>query len=135
MLTAQLVRPPAALAVGATYCVGNQAQAPAECVRVFRTLDDASRLNYVAGDTLKLEGGTTFRGPLWFDPGESGTAADPITITSYGTGRARIETTTQPAKAGVDIYDAQGFRVSNLDLQGAGATTSTTGGVQFFNDL
>ncbi len=66
---------------------------------------------------------------------------EPITVTSYGDGRAVIETRSQPLRPGVDIYDAGGFRISNLEVEGAGALTatngtlSTTGGVQFYNDL
>lgn len=98
----------------------------------WKTLTRASTHNYEPGDSVLLEGGATFSGELWFDPGEGGTASAPIGIGSYGGGRATINGGGGTA---INIYDAGGFEISNLSLVGSGSGSSTGNGVQLFNDL
>ena len=131
-LSAQLPAATPAGAAGSVYCVKRPGGvAPAECRVVYTTLNDASRRNYQAGDTLKLEGGATFRAPLWFDPGESGTASAPITITSYGAGQATIDARNTERGMGIDIYNAGGFEIRDLTVVG---NSPAGNGVQFYND-
>ena len=131
LLTSLFVAAPVS-AAGTVYCVSPTGTPGEGCTNAttFRTLNDASRRNYGPGDTLKLQGGATFRGPLWFDPGESGTASAPITVTSYGSGRALIDSRNTERGLGIDVFNAGGIEISNIDLVGNSAAGS---GVQFYN--
>ena len=130
---ALLLAAPSVKAAATVYCVSPTGTPGEGCTAAttFRTLNDASRRNYAPGDTLKLQGGASFRGPLWFDPGESGTASAPIKITSYGTGRATIDARNTDRGLGIDIYDAGGFEISDLNLIGNSAAGN---GLQLYND-
>src|SRR5574340_53159 len=54
----------------------------------WRTIAKLNGVSFAAGDRILFEGGQTFTGTLAFDRGDAGTEAGPITVTSYGTGRA-----------------------------------------------
>ncbi len=71
LLIGQVTAPSPARAAGTTYCVGKNVPSVCTAATTFANLDQASRHNYQRGDTLMLQGGAEFRGPLWFDPGES----------------------------------------------------------------
>jgi hypothetical protein len=94
-----------------------------------------ARVNSAAlhpGDTVLFQGGATFTGLLYLGPGEGGTSSAPITLGSYGTGRATISGGTGTA---ISVYDVAGISIKNLIVVGSGATTSTTDGISFYNDL
>ena len=94
----------------------------------WRTL---ARVNAVAlqpGDRVLLRAGDTFAGGLSLDAKDAGTAAAPVTITSYGAGRAHI---AAGRGAGIYVHNAGGVQVSNLLVTGTGAAS----GIVFFNDL
>ena len=94
------------------------------------------------GDSIFLQGGSTFNGGLYFDPADSGNDAsgnliDPITLTSFGTGRATINAGD---RFGLYGYNNGGFNISNLNFRGSGVnpngtTTSIDDGISFYTDL
>jgi hypothetical protein len=92
------------------------------------TLTKASTVTLTAGDSILLKSGDTWTGQT-LTPQGSGTAADPITISSYGTG-------AQPAISpgiGVETYAIHlvndgGFSISNL------AISNTYGGIVYYGD-
>ena len=100
----------------------------------FQTLAaiDARVLN--AGDQVLLAGGATFDGTITLTAADGGTAAAPITISSYGTGQATLNA---GAGDGIDVTDTAGVDISNLAIVGTSAIAlSTTGaGIQLTNDL
>ena len=103
----------------------------------WRTIDKvntqaaASRIS--SGDQILFAGGEVFTGGLYFGPGSGGTASSPIAIGSFGSGRATISAPS--TKDGFFAYNAAGFRIANLNFQGAGASLSTKQGISFYNDL
>jgi hypothetical protein len=87
-------RPDGSVRVPRTYYLSpagadtNPGTSPA---RPWKTLARASRVRYGAGDRILLSGGHTFAGALGFTPHNArGTARAPITVSSYGKGRATI---------------------------------------------
>jgi hypothetical protein len=71
---------------------------------------------YHAGDHLLFRGGQTFVGGLRLNGANSrGTAKAPVTIGSYGTGKALIATDEE---AGLSARDLGGLRITNLAFRG-----------------
>ena len=104
---------------------------PGTLARPWETVDAGNATNFRAGDSILFQGGATFTGSLlYLDMNDKGTPAAPITIGSYGTGRATIVGTDGGA---IFCYDTAGVSIQNLNLVGTGST-STAGGIFFYND-
>ncbi|HLL25730.1 MAG TPA: hypothetical protein VK427_26515 [Kofleriaceae bacterium] len=94
----------------------------------WRTLSKVSGTSFLPGDRIFLQGGQTFNGRLAFGIDDAATAANPITVSSYGTGRATI---SSGLNEGIYVRDLGGFEISNLNLVGAGRGSSMKNGVFF----
>jgi hypothetical protein len=69
------------------------------------------------GDRILFRGGATFQGGLYLDDTSlAGTAANPVTIGSYGGGRATIS--VPPDGDGIGISDAGAVLIQGLDFVG-----------------
>ena len=103
--------------------------------------DALNSTTFNPGDNIFLRGNTTFNGGLYFDPADSGNDAsgnliDPITLTSFGDGRATINAGND---TGLFAFNNGGFNIANLNFRGSGValngtTTSTGSGINFFTD-
>lgn len=121
--------------LGATYYVsptGNDSASGTSPATAWRTLDRVTAASLLPGDRVLLRAGSTFSGGLYLQPGESGTPGAPISISTYGSGRARI---SAGAGTGIFVYDAEEIAISNLVLAGSGASSNTGDGISFYNDL
>ncbi|UHD14840.1 right-handed parallel beta-helix repeat-containing protein [Thiocapsa bogorovii] len=105
---------------------GSSSQAP------WRSLNKINDLILDPGDRVFLRGGDNFSGSLFFDAFDRGTAASPIRIGSYGTGRATI---LAGDGDGILAYNTAGFVISNLNLRGSGADVNDGAGIIFYTDL
>ncbi len=110
-------------AAGADSNAGTSPLAP------WRTLSRVNAIALRAGDRVLLQAGDTFSGTLSLDAGDTGTAAAPIAIASYGNGRAII---SSGASAGIFAYNTAGVSIANLNLIGSGGAAS---GISFYTDL
>lgn len=81
------------------------------------------------GDRVLLRGGDIFSGRLMLDALDSGTPTAPVSIASYGAGRATIRSGTRTA---ITAYNAAGIRVQNLNVVGDG--TGSSSGIVFYTD-
>jgi hypothetical protein len=108
---------------GADSNMGTSAAAP------WRTLARVNAVALRAGDRVLLRADDTFPGTLTLDSGDTGSAASPIVITSYGSGRATIWAGTG---GGVWVYNTAGVTIANLAVAGAGGAAS---GINFYTDL
>jgi hypothetical protein len=129
-----LVTVKSASAAGTTYYVsptGSDSNNGTSTSTPWKTITHVNSVHFNAGDTILFKGGSSFSGELYFAPGESGTAASPITVNSYGTGDATISGGSGSA---IYAYDAAGFDIFNLTLTGAGAGSNTGSGINFYND-
>ena len=95
------------------------------------TIAKANGLDLDPGDRVLFMGGATFSGGLTLDAQDAGTAAEPVVIGSYGTGRATINA---GGGAGVYAYNVAGLEVRDLVVRGTGVATNTTDGVSFYMD-
>lgn len=125
-----LAAPAAAAADGAqTYYVsssGSDARDGLSPATAWRTLQAASDHVFSTGDTLLLEGGSTFAGPLYLDAQDSG-----VTVGSFGSGRARV---LAQGTNGVLGYDTSNVTIHDLDVVGDAAAYASKGGVSFYSD-
>jgi hypothetical protein len=97
----------------------------------WRTIGKLNSIAFTSGDRILFEGGQTFQGNLVFEADDAGTAARPITITSYGSGRATLAAGTG---TGIRIFNTAGFVVSNLTIVGSGPTMNTGSGILLRTD-
>jgi Right handed beta helix region len=105
--------------LAATYYVspgGNDAAAGTSQATAWRTLAKVNGAKLQPGDSVLLEGGQTFAGPLvvW----ASGASGSPITFGSYGAGRATIAGQTNNI---VFLHAASWVTIQNLRLTAEGA--------------
>lgn len=102
--------------IGSNYYIspnGNDANDGLSPATAFQTLQHVNTINFLPGDVIQLEGGQTHAGKLKFT--ESGTFANPITITSYN-GIARVQTLNHGLS--ILIEDASHFIIKNLIVEG-----------------
>ena len=128
--------PTAALAAGNTYYVsaaGDDSNTGTSASDAWRTVGRANARDLQPGDRVLFAGGQTFSGTVGVNAEDAGTAASPVTIGSYGDGRATIEA---GAGKGVSVYNAGGVEVRDLRLGGAGYAAGNRGsGVELYTDL
>jgi hypothetical protein len=117
-----------------TYYVnpaGNDRNAGTSPANAWRTIGRVNKVNFQPGDRILFQGGASFAGNLSFDSGDLSMAAAPITVGSYGTGRATIDA---GAGTGISVADARDFRVLGLTIVGSGYSSNTGDGIRFVND-
>ncbi|NBT12740.1 MAG: hypothetical protein EBS56_04015 [Planctomycetia bacterium] len=118
----------------ATYYVsptGSDSRSGTSAASAWKTIAKVNNSSFSPGDSILFEGGKVFADGLWFSKG--GTATNPITIGSYGTGQATISPAA--GESGFYAYNCGGIALKNLKVLGVGAATSTKSAVGFFNDL
>src|SRR4051794_29956445 len=89
---------------------GNDAAAGSSAATAWRSLARVNAVALRAGDRVLLDGAAVLTGTLAFDAADGGTAAAPISVTSYGTGRATINA---GAGSGISVYNTAGISISN----------------------
>jgi hypothetical protein len=96
----------------------------------WQTLSKVSVLKLNPGDKLLLKGGDIFTGYLFLDS-VLGTPENPVTIASYGTGRAMIHSGNTFA---LFISNSRYVDVNNINAVGAGRKDgNTNSGIEFYN--
>ena len=129
------VAPGPVQAAGTEYYVsrsGNDSAAGTSPNRAWRSIDRVNEQDFKPGDRILFEGGQTFRGSLSFDDSDRGTPDQPVTITSYGTGRATLDARRD---TGIYVEAAGGFVISNINIAGSGRDSNGGDGISFFNNL
>jgi hypothetical protein len=122
-------------AQAATYYVrptGNDASSGTSEQTAWRTLGRVSSADLNAGDRVLLEAGAVFAGQLRFGPEDAGTATNPVTVGSYGSGRAMIEPGDQ---TGLRVHNAGGYAIAGLVLRGSGRGQNAGSGIHFLNTV
>ena len=102
----------------------------------WKTIAKLNTRSFRAGDKILLSGGSTFFGNLTLGSDDSGSATNPITIGSFGQGRATIN---GGEGCCIFIYNTSGIIVKDLILSGNwDAVTqkgNTTAGLSIYIDL
>jgi hypothetical protein len=118
-----------------TYYVspsGNDRNNGLSANHAWRTISKVNSFTFQAGDAILFQGGATFTGNLSFNAADSGTAAAPIRISSYGSGRATLNAGTG---TGIFVYQTGGYVISNLNLRGSGYANGNRGSsILFYTD-
>ncbi|MYS73950.1 right-handed parallel beta-helix repeat-containing protein [Streptomyces sp. SID5926] len=97
----------------------------------WRSLTRADKAELRPGDRLLLQGGARFAGTVTVGKGEAGDASRPVTVGSYGAGRATITSTHTP---GVSVHNTAGVEIRDLALTGPGAHHTGEAGVNLYAD-
>ena len=110
---------------------GSDSAAGTSTTNPWRTIAKVNSVDLNAGDRVRFQGGATFPGLLYLEPGDGGTSSSPVVIDSYD-GRATLD-----GGAGNAVYAwrAAGISLTNLRLVGSGAGTNAGDGLAFYNDL
>lgn len=127
LFAATIPVPHSAHAANTTYYVspnGNDANNGTSSSQPWRTLIRVNKATFGPGDQILLAGGASFSGTLTFDAADRGTAAAPITVASYGTGRATI---SAGSGKGISIYNTAGFVIKDLIVAGGWNATRQSG--------
>ncbi|MDH6579833.1 right-handed parallel beta-helix repeat-containing protein [Kitasatospora sp. MAP5-34] len=107
-------------AAATTYYVdcsaGSDTAAGTSAATAWQSLARVNSVQLRPGDTVRLRGGVTCAGTL--APQGSGTSARPVTLASYGHGKAKID--GQGATAAVFLHNVQGYVLCNLDVSNTG---------------
>ncbi|MBA3708383.1 MAG: carbohydrate-binding protein, partial [Planctomycetes bacterium] len=98
----------------------------------WRSIAKVNATTLRAGDRVLFQGGQRFAGKIYLDANDGGTATSPVTITSYGTGRAVIDGGAGDA---LFAYNCGGFDIRSIDFVGSGRTTSAGTGIDVYTDL
>ncbi len=107
--------------------VGNDTN-PGTLEKPLKTIEQVNLLQLQAGHSVLFAGGQTFAGTLQFK-GLQGTKEKPITIGSYGTGRAVINGENGSS---IEVSICSSLRIKNLIVTGNGRLKGNTGsGVEF----
>ena len=94
---------------------GNDANNGLSMFTAWQTLSRINTLDLEPGDQILLEGGASFTGSIQLDQNDSGTPANPVLISSYGTGRATIYA---PNTVALHAFNVGGVKLANLIFQG-----------------
>jgi len=99
----------------------------------WQTIGKVNSTDFEPGDTIAFQAGQLFYGSLSFNAADSGTALLPVTVCSFGAGRATINSGNQ---TGLYAYNCAGFIIEDLIFIGSGRTDSQgKNGIAFYNDL
>jgi hypothetical protein len=101
--------------------------------RAWKSIEKINATDLNPGDRVLFKAGKTFTGSLKFDLDDSGTPDNPVTIGSYGEGRAVI---SSGSDYGLYAENTSGFVVQDLVFMGAGAEVDGKfSGIYFYTDL
>lgn len=98
----------------------------------WQTIAKLNNTMLVPGTKVLFEGGQVFNGSIYMDPSDGNDPLNSITVSSYGNGKAVINSGTS---YGVYAYNTQGIVIANLIFSGSGMASNTSNGVFFFADL
>ena len=94
----------------------------------WKSINRVNRQNLKPGDKILFKGNNNYSGGLVISSGEGGSSKNPILVSSYGNGRATINS---GGKAGIEVAQTAGVSVSNLNFRGSGARANKASGIWF----
>jgi hypothetical protein len=109
---------------------GKDTNAGTSPATAWRTLRRASEAQLRPGTRLLLQGGGRFPGTLVLGGADAGSAAQPVIVGSYGTGRATIV----GARSGIVVFDTGGVDIHDLAIAGRGVKRAGGAGINLFSD-
>ncbi len=122
-------------AIGVDYYVGsggNDRNPGTSPTRPWLTIARVNSADFKPGDKVLFEAGQVFAGSLIFNAKDAGTPARPVTVSSYGNGRATIQA---GGGTGIMIENAGGFVVTNLNVVTENPAANKGSGIAVVNRL
>jgi hypothetical protein len=110
---------------------GNDAFSGLSIASAWQTLTNINSKDFNANDSIFFEGGSVFNGNIYLSEEDSGTATQPIFISSYGTGTATIFANKS---FGLYAYNTGGIHIHKLNFEGLHPDSSKNTGVIFYTD-
>jgi hypothetical protein len=107
-----------------TYYVSNSGSDSASGTSTsapWKTISRVNKQKLNDGDKVLFRGGDSFGGSIYVPSSEGGSSSNPVTFSSYGGGRANINSGGSP---GIDIAQTAGVSISNLNFNGSGGGSS-----------
>lgn len=104
--------------------LGNDNNTGTSSSEAWQTIEKVNQMMFQPGDQILFEGGKTFAGTLRLNSFDSGEAGNPVTVGSYGSGRASIYA---GANSGFVASDCQYLNIYNLIFTGDGRKTGNEG--------
>jgi hypothetical protein len=112
---------------------GNDSSPGTSPGKAWKSIEKVNELTLKPGDKILFKGGETFTGTLKFDAEDSGTPDNPVTIASYGEGRALISSGNE---TGLLAMNTSGLIVKNLNFSGTSLDVDNkSSGIHFYTDL
>ena len=117
---------------------GNTGLSPTDA---WTSVASVNSTSFRAGDAILLKSGATISGGLNFGSDDAGTAAAPISVSTFvpATGQqslsAAAATVAAGNAAGIYALNSGGFDITNLDITGSGQVANSFSGIQFNNSL
>lgn len=98
----------------------------------WRSIEKLNTFEFAPGSKILFEGGQSFPGNLALGSSDGNDPVNPILISSYGTGKAKI---LAGNGMGIYVYNTAGINIDNLIVEGSGMNSNLNSGIQFYNDL
>ena len=115
---------------------GDDSQAGTSPNLAWRSIAKLNQTSFHPGDNVFLEGGQVFVGTVELHEDDQGTPAEPISLSSYGSGRALIDGGNG---SGISIYNTAGVQVWELTVKGDWDPDTQSGnegmGIRIYADL
>lgn len=132
MISIVLIAQPVFAATYFVKATGNNAQNGLSDATAWKTIAKVNAMSFAPGDAVQFRGGDTFTGTLALNgSNDTGSWTNPITIQSYGTGRALISN----AKARcMTLTNIGHVHVTNINCSGVNFSTNGAHGIMVWND-
>ncbi|GAB3198155.1 hypothetical protein ABID22_000626 [Pontibacter aydingkolensis] len=111
---------------------GNDQNTGLSPASAWHSISKVNSHTFIPGDSILFEGGQVFEGSLYFHKGNLAQGTQPVSITSYGLGKATIAADTS---YGLYAHNIANLEISKLVLHGSGYQTNQSSGILFYNDL
>ncbi|WP_177204725.1 right-handed parallel beta-helix repeat-containing protein [Hymenobacter arizonensis] len=105
---------------------GSDSNAGTAAGSAWRTIEKVNNQTFGPGDRVLFQAGQTFAGTIYLTAADGGVASNPVTVGSFGTGRATIN---GGAGSGLSLRGTTGIRVVNLNFIGLGRKTGNEKGM------
>jgi hypothetical protein len=111
---------------------GNDAMDGLSEATAWKTISRVNQADLDPGDHVLFEGGSQFSGSISLIENDSGSAVDPVFISSFGNGRAKIQSAC--TEGGYFGYNTSFVHLADLNFVGCGQSSSQKNGLHFYSD-
>lgn len=111
---------------------GNDSNTGLSSNDAWKSIAKINEIQLNPGDKILFEGSQEFTGNLYLDSNDANNSANPVKISTYGTGKATINAGPD---FGIYAYNTAGILIDNLIISGNGINSNTNSGISFYNDL